>query len=345
MNNSKLLSLEKLILKFRYFIDESLSFIELYESFECESSTRQFKTTKQEIVAIKQHSIEYTRLVLEVKQRLNDDYYEFNTNVKYTESFKNRRKIFFDNVFKRLAKLSDRISIDLVVSNDLVKIYFRSINKIAICTNELIGYLELARWNREISMQIIDKLIKFANDFSCIFEKFASYLDAKNKIVSNLNQSDEEEEDHSDEEESEDGSRTTLAKTESDSATNVYLNSERKSITFFRYLTLTLLVFLLFFTLAILVGFLLNLLMNSTEKTDIKSHTNIDNNWLKLFELFGLLSKQSQNQPKKLSQDKILWQRIFFYLTHINVLIFCITLFFLCDVLLNNRNFNKNLKK
>ena len=38
-------------------------------------------------------------------------------------------------------------------------------------TNELVGYLESARWSREFALQLLDRLVELTNDFLCIFEK------------------------------------------------------------------------------------------------------------------------------------------------------------------------------
>ena len=165
------ISIELIILDFRHFLDEALMFLECFES--SEQAGAAFHTNQQELAELRQYAIEFIRLVYDLKKlfqtgRLVD---EFNVEIEFSEQFKNKRIFFYTNLFKRLEALSMRIYDRRSLSTELVKLYFRTIQKLVRNSNEFVGYLESHRWNRDIAFQILDKLVEQANDFLCIFEK------------------------------------------------------------------------------------------------------------------------------------------------------------------------------
>ena len=167
-----MISVEIIILDFRYFLDEALNFIEFYEYGE-RDLTRKFHTNRKEICQLRQFAIEYIRLVYDIKKLFKEHnrIAEFNLGFKFSEQFKNKRIFFFTTLFKRLDKLYGRLYSENVTSKELVKLYFKTIQKLVRNTNELVGYLESNRWRKDIALQILDKLVEQCNDFLCIFEK------------------------------------------------------------------------------------------------------------------------------------------------------------------------------
>ena len=183
---SQVSSIELTILDFRYFIDESLTFLEHFEFGEREL-TRKFSTTHQEIAKIRHNAIEFTRILCDLKKILfsTPTISDFNLSLDFSKEFKQKRVFFFKTINTRLDALYKRIFNKTASYNDLVKIYFETMLKIARNTNEFIGFLESSRWNRDIAVKFIDSLIKLCNDFACVFEQFALYLENNLQIVSN----------------------------------------------------------------------------------------------------------------------------------------------------------------
>ena len=177
-------SIELLILDFRYFIDESLTFLEFFESGERDSS-RKFSTNRQEIAKLRQYTIEFTRLLYDLKNSLftNKKISDFNLGLVFSKEFKQKRVFFFKTINSRLDNLYKRIFSFTADYNDLVKMYFKIMLKIARNTNEFIGFLESSRWNRDIAVKFIDNLIKLCNDFSSVNEEFILYLEKNHHIV------------------------------------------------------------------------------------------------------------------------------------------------------------------
>jgi hypothetical protein len=179
-------SIERTILDFRYFIDESLTFLEHFESGE-RDSMRKFTTTQQEIAKIRHNSIEFIRLLYDLKNTLfsSQTISDFNLSLEFSKEFRQKRVFFFKTINSRLDTLYKRIFTKTANHNDLVRIYYETTLKIARNTNEFIGFLESSRWNRDIAVKFIDSLVKLSNDFACVFEKFALHLENNQRIVSN----------------------------------------------------------------------------------------------------------------------------------------------------------------
>lgn len=188
--------LESIILEFRYFLDEALTFVEVFESREREPSGGCFYSSTNEINSLRKFAIEYTRYVFDLKKMLTnmyEDAYEeneetsvefgdLNNGLVFTESFKVKRLQFFTILFSRLDKLFDRFEESSFDVDESVGVYFKLVQKLSRRTNELIGYFESTRWHRAIAIDILDRLAVLANDYLCAFEKLIEYLATKGKI-------------------------------------------------------------------------------------------------------------------------------------------------------------------
>lgn len=186
---------ESIILEFRYFLDEALTFVEVFESREREPSGCFYSSTN-EINSLRKFAIEYTRYVFDLKKMLTNMYEEdayeeneetvefgdLNNGLVFTESFKVKRLQFFTILFSRLDKLFDRFEESSFDVDESVGVYFKLVQKLSRRTNELIGYFESTRWHRAIAIDILDRLAVLANDYLCAFEKFIEYLSTKGKI-------------------------------------------------------------------------------------------------------------------------------------------------------------------
>ena len=177
-------SIELIILDFRYFIDDALTFLEFFECGERDTA-RKFVTSPQEIATIRQHSIEFTRLLCDLKENFfsNKSISDFNLSLAFSKEFKQKRVFFFKTINTRLENLYTRIFNKTATYNDLVKIYFNTMLKIARNTNEFIGFVESSRWQREIAVTFMDNLIKLCNDFSCVYEQFVLFLEQNHRVV------------------------------------------------------------------------------------------------------------------------------------------------------------------
>ncbi len=180
-----LVSIELTLLDFRYFLDEILTFIEFYEGEE-KSPNNRFQTNYEEISRIRQYAIEFIRLVYDLKKLFWDDSLikEFNLGISFSEQFKNKRIFFFKSIFERLDRLFTNINGVYALSNELVKLYYNTVQKLIRNTNEFIGYIENARWHRQYALKALDNLVMLCNDFSAIFERFVESL-ALNKKITN----------------------------------------------------------------------------------------------------------------------------------------------------------------
>ena len=180
-----LVSIELTLLDFRYFLDEILTFIEFYEGEEKTPNSR-FQTNYEEISRIRQYAIEFIRLVYDLKKLFWDDSLikEFNLGINFSEQFKNKRIFFFKSIFERLDRLFNNINGVYALSNELVKLYYNTVQKLIRNTNEFIGYIENARWHRQYALKALDNLVMLCNDFSAVFERFVESL-ALNKKITN----------------------------------------------------------------------------------------------------------------------------------------------------------------
>lgn len=174
---------EAILLDFRYFLDEALTLIEFFAS-----SSSSFRTTNDELDRLRGYAKHYTRLVLDLKKRLDEDYYftEFNVGLTFSESFKSKRIHFFTLVFNRLEKLFKRVN---ECDSELVCVYFKLVQKLTRKTNEFIGYVESSRWHRAMALQILDKLVAIVNGFSRMFERFVEFLQLHEQIDEDANSS------------------------------------------------------------------------------------------------------------------------------------------------------------
>lgn len=209
--------LESIILDFRHFLDEALTFIESFEEGERDPHHHRFFTDKTEIGRLRNYAIEYTRLVFDLKKLLNNDttsqprqydgdsavtkshFGDFNVRLAFSEQFKANRLLFFTFLFERLDKLFNRVNAltlnstssndnnlktkNTTNTNELVRLFFKLVQKLTRKTNEFVGYLESPRWHRAMALQILDRLVALVNDFSCVFEKFVEKLEEKGRIV------------------------------------------------------------------------------------------------------------------------------------------------------------------
>lgn len=198
-NQSKKMSLKKLestILDFRHFLDESLTFVEFFESGE-RDRRRRFFTSSVEIARLREHAVEFNRLTTTIKNMLEFDknsartsadsaieFGEFNTAVEFTESFRSKRLQFFTVLFGRMDKLYDRLD-TISRTEDVhesVRDYFRRVHKLSRRTNEFIGYLETSRWHRAIALEILDRLVVSCNKSLRALERFVEYLASQGRI-------------------------------------------------------------------------------------------------------------------------------------------------------------------
>lgn len=183
-------SVEIILLDFRHFLDEALTFIEFYESGERDTSGKKFTTNREEISKLRKYTIEFSRLVFDLKKVLQSNDFgicDFNRSFAFSEHFRNKKDIFYNTMFKRLEVLSQKIFHESdFAKNDLMRVYFKLIQKQCKKSYEFIGYLESNRWNRSISIEILDKLLHLSNEFSCVYQKFVQYLEAKNQVYDTL---------------------------------------------------------------------------------------------------------------------------------------------------------------
>lgn len=181
-----LVTIEITLLDFRYFLDEAFTFIEFFvvEDRSVNINNR-FQTNYEEIGRIRQYAIEYIRLIYDLKKLFWEDTVikEYNLGINFSEQFKNKRVFFFKSIFERLEKLFNTINGVHSLSNDLVKLYYNTIQKLIRNTNEFIGYIENSRWHRQYALKALDNLVMLCNDFSAIFERFVESLEINRRIV------------------------------------------------------------------------------------------------------------------------------------------------------------------
>ena len=87
-------SIVRTILDFRYFIDESLTFLEHFEGGE-RDLMRKFTTTQQEIAKIRHNAIEFTRILCDLKKILfsTQTISDFNLSFDFSKDFKQFKMI------------------------------------------------------------------------------------------------------------------------------------------------------------------------------------------------------------------------------------------------------------
>ena len=181
-----LVTIEITLLDFRYFLDEAFTFIEFFVVEDRSVNTNnRFQTNYEEIGRIRQYAIEYIRLIYDLKKLFWEDTVikEYNLGINFSEQFKNKRVFFFKSIFERLEKLFNTINGVHSLSNDLVKLYYNTIQKLIRNTNEFIGYIENSRWHRQYALKALDNLVMLCNDFSAIFERFVESLEINRRIV------------------------------------------------------------------------------------------------------------------------------------------------------------------
>jgi len=182
-------SIETLLLDLRYFLDESISFIEFFEYGE-RDLTRRFWTSAGEVYNIRQWANEYIRYIYDIKKLLFTYKYNSDLNppgLKFSDQFKNKRVFYYTCFFRRLEELDERILGETALSNDMVKLYFRTIQNLVRGTNNLISYLESARWSRGTAQESMENLVKLCNDFLCLFEKFVRRLEENKRVLLDKN--------------------------------------------------------------------------------------------------------------------------------------------------------------
>jgi len=181
-----LVTIEITLLDFRYFLDEAFTFIEFFVVEDRSANiNNRFQTNYEEIGRIRQYAIEYIRLIYDLKKLFWEDTVikEYNLGINFSEQFKNKRVFFFKSIFERLEKLFNTINGVHSLSNDLVKLYYNTIQKLIRNTNEFIGYIENSRWHRQYALKALDNLVMLCNDFSAIFERFVESLEINRRIV------------------------------------------------------------------------------------------------------------------------------------------------------------------
>jgi hypothetical protein len=179
-------SIELIILDLRYFIDESLTFLEVYEASRSSrgGDRRPFTTSNKELAGIRHYAIEFNRLVFDLKRLLNTDesIADKNPAVEFTSEFENKRTLFFRKIFERIDLLykqmyRNRAHIKSNKKNDLTKLYFRIILRMAQTSNLFIGRMQSMGWERANVIAMLDSLVPSCNDFLCVFETFCVYLE------------------------------------------------------------------------------------------------------------------------------------------------------------------------
>lgn len=171
-------SIELLILDLREFLDSALEFIEFYELDE-------LRLDINKVATIRQHAIEYIKTIYDLKKLLNSDpaFKQSSEGILFSDQFKNRRIFFYKEVFKRLDFLFEKLNNSLS-TNDLVRLYSKTIQILIRNTNEFIGYIESKRWNKNIALQILDKLVESCNDFLAIFERLTEGFNSNRRFNS-----------------------------------------------------------------------------------------------------------------------------------------------------------------
>ena len=88
-------TIELIILDLRYFIDESLTFVEFYECGEREIG-RLFMTNRDEINKIRKYTIEFINSLIQLKTIFQNNrlYTDFNLGLELSKEFKNKRVYF-----------------------------------------------------------------------------------------------------------------------------------------------------------------------------------------------------------------------------------------------------------
>ena len=177
-------AIEIVVLQLRYFIDESLIFIERYEKFEREEGDSDLKIIKikeNDLSKIRLYVIQCIRLVFYLKQIINQDFHEYNNGIQFERKFQQQRTNFFQIIFKRLELLLAKLRQNPNM-NEFIVMYAELMNKIAKCTNQWVDYIELRRWSKNLCLEHLDLLIRLANDFLFVFENVLKYLITNDKI-------------------------------------------------------------------------------------------------------------------------------------------------------------------
>jgi hypothetical protein len=343
-------SIELILLDLRYFLDESLTFIELYEASEKDFATK-FKTNPNEICQIRQYAIEYIRLIYDLKKLFMDTKLikQSNTEIIFSEQFKNKRIFFFTSVFKRLEQLFTQINGQFSLSNELVKLYYKTIQKLVRNSNEFIGYLESHRWNRDIALQILDKLVEYCNDFLCIFEKFIQSLNASSEFLDKLEYA---RPDVLNKNEIED---CVTSSSSSNSVSSCLIDSFKfsnyiekfSSISTFKIFILILVVYVSFSILVRLIYninmFIVDLIIGVLFKSSTTSHSvsYFDIKIIELSNIFGWKVNTPSNleTPFKIELNSYyLWNQVYTYMTHIYTIIFSLLIYLLFEWIVLKEN-------
>ena len=356
-----LVSLELLLLDLREFMDVALIFIESYEQSQRDLRAP-FSTNSIEITQLRQFAIEYQHTIYEIKSLLQDSNLitEFNRGIEFSNQFNSKRVRFFKNLFERLEKLNERINGELSLSNDLVKIYFTNILNLIKKTNEFIGYLEGYRWNRDIAIKIIDKLAALLNDFSCIFEKFISSI--KSSLINNNNRKNAQKSPKYKK-----GSISTINKVSTDNSSLESNNSstgfsvlKKLSRYFFKktsnpkkmrtisricgYILLGVFIIVIIIFLFILLPIMRlvpsvesttqNFFFTKAEPKTFSSY--FDYITIKIIELPAGIIKETPI-TLQINPNQEFWFYVYFYITDIYLIFFCLVIFLLFDWLINKR--------
>ncbi|RNA17064.1 hypothetical protein BpHYR1_036870 [Brachionus plicatilis] len=156
------LIIENLLLDLRDFLDDALTFIEFYEANEREPNIK-FTTNNEEIVKLKQSLEKFANLMHEIKTQLSCSFiHEFNSSIEYSQNFKRKKKYFFNTMLKRLFALECNLK-TFDCKNEVLKNYFKTIQKLLQKVLDFIGYLESNRWHKSIAFEILDQICSYSS--------------------------------------------------------------------------------------------------------------------------------------------------------------------------------------
>ena len=177
----KSMIIENILLEFRYFLDDALTLIEFYEASEREPNIK-FTTSNEEIGKLRSSFKKFVNLTFELKTQIG--YYfvhEFNSSLEYSQNFKRKRKCFFNTMFKRLSVLEYNLKM-IDCKKEILKIYFKNIQKLIKKITDFIAYIESDRWHKSIAIEILDQISFTSSKLPCVFDKFFDLVNFGNEL-------------------------------------------------------------------------------------------------------------------------------------------------------------------
>jgi hypothetical protein len=328
-------SIELIILDMRFFIDDSLTFLEAYEA--CRLKNQAFVTNKNELTDIRTYAIEYNRCIFDLKKLLNTDesIEEVNVAIDFSNEFKSKRRLFFRKIFERLDSLYKKSFRDSIKNtsdktNALARLYFRIIQKIARKSNHFIGHMESTRWHKSYLIEMLDNLVTLCNDFLGVFEGFCKVLLRleREEITEDRKINEEADSELKLETSSSNYSEASTCSESTSKFGNYFSNltyqKSQPCSCIFMILAVVILIILCFLVLPILRLFLNSSLSESSsvytfdlDETAIRPLNDMSNEQKKLLQLVKLPSKlytQVTSKNKTDSADDFKWDNIFDYM-------------------------------